>query len=282
MINGNNKIVTSIDAKFLKFMPRFLLGIKWYLVVLALIVLLHEILYRIEIGTLSIYIIILLIICCYCFFKSIDVLLKVEIVKDGNTVEVTTAHFNSIQHKTCSINDFEIKTVQDFSSRYKAYMIQIYIEKKIYFTQKQFGAWTKKKIESVATTDFHAKIKTLMVILMLSLSGCTMDSCLKDKVGIGDKYYFADTDLTEESSFLMFSDTGQIEYKDKRIFSISSLHWHNCSSYSLIIRSIIDTSILKVSDTVNFELLSYKNDTFYYEVKAKGKSMTSIFYRHHR
>ena len=278
MINESNKIVTSIDAKFLKFMPRFLLSLKWYLVVLALIVLLHEILYRIEIGALLIYFIILLIICCYCFFKSIDVLLKIEIAKDENTVEVATAHFNSIRHKICNIDDFEVKIVQDFSSRYKAHMIQIFVEKKIYFTQKQFGAWTKKKIESIATTEFYTKVKVMVPLFMLLLSSCTMNNCLKSKVDIGDRYYFADTDITKESSFFMFSDTGQIEYKDGKVFSISSLNWHDCSSYSLIIRNIIDTSILKVSDTVNFKLLSYKNDTFYYVVKAKGESMTSMFY----
>lgn len=279
MTNENN-IVTSIDAKFSKFISRFLLSLKWYLVVLALVILLHEILYRIEIGTLFIYLIILFLICCYCFFKSIDVLLKIEIVKDESAVEITTAHFNSIKYKTCNINDFEIKTVQDFSSRYKAYMIQIFIDKRIYFIQKQFGAWTKKKIENVERTDFYTKKKMSVILLMLSLNnGCIMNDCLKDKVGIGDKYYFVDADLVQEGSFFMFSDTGQVEYKGGKPFSKSSLHWHDCSSYSLIIRSIIDTSILKVSDTINFELLSYKNDTFYYVVKAKGKSMTSIFYR---
>lgn len=117
---------------------------------------------------------------------------------------------------------------------------------------------------------------TYIASILLLTCGCATDNCLKDNVHTGEKYYFVDSGF--KGSYFVFSDTSQIEYKNGEIFSESSLRWNDCSSYSMVIKNIADTSVLKAGDTIHFKLLSFERDTFYYQVKAKGTSMFSKFY----
>ena len=113
-------------------------------------------------------------------------------------------------------------------------------------------------------------------ILITGIASCTRSICLKNKITLGERYYFT---CNDSGSYFVFSDTGQIEYQNGHLFSQSKIHWYDCSSYALIISQIVDTSNLKVTDTINFVLHSFDNDTFNYTVEGKGRILDSKFFR---
>jgi hypothetical protein len=91
----------------------------------------------------------LLLVVLYGLRMSVNVLYKVYLDDESDTIEIETLHFGSLRKLTHHRKDVKIKVIQDATSRYIADMIRIDVDRKTFFTQKQMGPWTRDKIEQV-------------------------------------------------------------------------------------------------------------------------------------
>ncbi len=104
--------------------------------------------YGLDLSTVIILSGILLLIILYGLRMSVNTLYKIYIDDNGD-IEIETLHFNKVKQIRRNRKDVQIKVIQNATSRHIEDMIRIDINRKTYFTQKQFAPWTRKKIQEV-------------------------------------------------------------------------------------------------------------------------------------
>ncbi|RPE12261.1 hypothetical protein EGT74_01510 [Chitinophaga lutea] len=79
---------------------------------------------------------------------SANILYKIYL-NDEQNIEIETLHFNKIKKIVRNRKDVKVKVIQDATARYIIDMIRIDVDKRTYFTQKQFKPWSRERIQWV-------------------------------------------------------------------------------------------------------------------------------------
>ncbi|ATL49580.1 hypothetical protein COR50_21715 [Chitinophaga caeni] len=91
----------------------------------------------------------LLLVALYGLRMSVNVLYKVYLDEDNDIVEIETLYFSQVRKIQRNRKDVKVRVIQDASSRYIVDMIRIDVDRKTYFTQKQFAPWSRERIQQV-------------------------------------------------------------------------------------------------------------------------------------